>query len=296
MAIIIPVKKNGLQKAKTALCILLAIWILLACVAVAMMIASYTVEFTARVLPDYAREDLSPVLEKDVWTEEDYAFLFRQTGLNKPALDDLKKRSASKAEYEKYQEAFFYEGTIIHDMAAFTTPHDAMEEDFYFPVAPLHDGDVIFSSTCHTFGWRNGHAALIVDAKQGLTFESFAPGTPSGYGSVKWFLNSSNFMVLRLKEEYRLQTDPTEIAKAARETLMDVPYDLTVGVLSPKDQCKDGRTPTATQCGHIVWQAFKNFGYDVDANGGLVVVPRDIARSPYFEVVQINGFSVDKLW
>lgn len=295
-AIMVYVKKTRRKKTAVALSVLLAVWVLLACVTAALMIASYTVEFTARVLPDYAREELSSVLKKEVWTEEDYALLFRQTGLGKPALDDLKARSATQDVYEKYQDAFFYEGSLTHDMAAITTPHDYLEGEVVLPIAPLRDGDVIVSSACHTFGWRNGHAALIVDANRGITFESFDPSTPSGTGSLKWFLNSSNFMVLRLKEEYRAQADPAEIAKAATEELMNVPYNLTVGVLSPKDQCKNGRTPTATQCGHIVWQAYKNFGLDIDSNGGAVVVPRDIARSPYFDVVQINGFSVDKLW
>lgn len=289
-------KRNRHNRAIIALSVLLAVWILLAVTAGALMVASYTVEKTARVLPEYAREELSPVLGKEEWTEEDYAFLFRQTGLNRPALDELKKNSADKAEYEKFQDAFFYEGTVVHDMAAITTPHDYMDGKVSFPLAPLHDGDVIVSSSCHTFGWRNGHAALIVDAKHGTTFESFDPTTPSGTGSVRWFQSCSNFMVLRLKEEYRAQTDPAEIAKSARETLSDVPYRLTVGIFFPKNQCRNGRVPTATHCAHIVWQAFKNFGYDVDSNGGAIVVPRDIARSPYFEVVQVNGFSVDKLW
>lgn len=295
-------KKKGYKRAKIALSILLAIWILLACVAAALMVASYTVEFSARVLPDYARENLSPVIEKDNWSDDDYAFLFRQTGLAKPALDELKENFANltadrrKAEYDKFQDAFFYEGAVEHNMAAFTTPHDRMQGDVVFPLAPLHDGDVVVSSACHTFGWRNGHAALIVNGRQGITFESFDPSTPSDTGTVRWFQRSSNFMVLRLKEEYREKTDPAEIAASALERLMNVPYHLTVGIFSPKDQCKDGRTPTATQCAHIVWQAFKNFGYDIDSNGGAIVVPRDIARSPYFEVVQVNGFSVDKLW
>lgn len=290
------VKQKKHNRAIIALSVLLAVWIFLAAIAGALMVASYTVEKTARVTPTYAREELSPVLGKEEWTETDYAFLFRQTGLTRPALDELKKNSAEKAEYEKFQDAFFYEGTVVHDMAAITTPHDYMDGDVCFPLAPLHDGDVIVSSACHTFGWRNGHAALIVDAQHGITFESFDPSTPSGTGNLRWFQSCSNFMVLRLKEEYRARTDPAEIAKSARENLMNVPYRLTVGIFFKKDQCKDGRAPKATHCAHIVWQAFKNFGYDVDSNGGAIVVPRDIARSPYFEVVQVNGFSVDKLW
>jgi len=255
--------------------------------------ADWAAEESARTLPPYAREDISALLAKDVWSEEDYAYLYKQTGLGKAPLDELKSTPERILEF---QDALFFQPQIAHIDAAITTPHDYMDGKVSFPIAPLHDGDVIISSSCHTFGWRNGHAALIVYAKRGITFESFTPTTPSGYGTVEWFSTCSNFMVLRLKEEYRAQTDPAEIAKSAQEKLMHVPYRLTVGIFFPKDQCKNGRTPTATHCAHIVWQAFYNFGLDIDSNGGAVVVPRDIARSKYFEVVQMSGFDPDKLW
>ena len=45
-----------------------------------------------------------------------------------------------------------------------------------------------------------------------------------------------------------------------------------------------------------MWQAYFNFGYDLDSNGGAIVVPKDIATSPLLEVVQVYGFDPDRLW
>lgn len=49
-------------------------------------------------------------------------------------------------------------------------------------------------------------------------------------------------------------------------------------------------------CSHVLWYAFKQFGINLDSNGGLLVMPRDIARSPHLELVQNFGFDPEKLW
>ena len=122
--------------------------------------AMAVVDRTARVLPDYERIDLAPYLAKESYTEEDYDVLYHQTGLSRTAVDALEEKEMLLA----YQEAFFYEGVLDHYMAAPTTPHCVLyTEDgksYYAPIAPLEDGDILVTSTCHTFGWRNGHAAI----------------------------------------------------------------------------------------------------------------------------------------
>jgi hypothetical protein len=272
--------------------ILLALLILIASGLFALLVANYTVDFSARVLPRLDREDLTQTLAKETWNEADYAFLFRQTGLGKSALDELK---SNPAQILPFQEAFFYEGKLAHDMAAVTTPHDYVQ-DYVFPLAPLHRGDILVSSSCHTLGWRNGHAALVVDGDTGLTLESFTLDAPSSYGDVSWFQTSSNFMLLRLKAEFAETADPAAVAEAALKHLLNVPYSVFVGFFSPKDQCKNGRKIQTTHCSHLVWQAYKNFGIDLDSNGGPLVTARDLSRSPYLEIVQINGFDAEKLW
>ena len=57
-----------------------------------------------------------------------------------------------------------------------------------------------------------------------------------------------------------------------------------------------GRRPYATHCSHLVWQAYKHFGYDIDSDGGPLVTCNDIARSDLLEVVQVYGFDPDALW
>ena len=44
----------------------------------------------------------------------------------------------------------------------------------------------------------------------------------------------------------------------------------------------------AHYCSELVWQAYKALGTDLDSNGGFVVSPDDIARSPYLTVVYHN--------
>ena len=250
-------------------------------------VAELAVETTARVLPSYAREDIAPVLAKEEWSEEDYAFLYRQTGLGRPALDALKGQSDKLLEF---QDALYYEGTLKHEMAAFTTPHDKLE-NYKAPIAPLENGDVIVSSSCHTFGWRNGHAAIVTHGDSHSILESVAPGVPSKISDTEWFCKASNFIVLRLKDATK--EERAEIALWATEHLRNIPYSILVGFRYPKDQ---GENVAFTNCSHLVWQAFKHFGLDIDFDGGPFVTSRDIAKSPLFEVVQVYGFDPEKLW
>lgn len=273
-----------------SLAVILSLFGLLTTVVLFLTVSDTVAESTARVLPSYERLDLSSVLRKDVWTDSDYDLLYHQTGLGAEALDELKSDPAAIV---KFQDALFYEGKISHVEIGPITYRDVT--DYFAPLAPLHKGDVMVSSVCHTMGWRNGHAALVINPETGTLLESVEPGTNSrlSRSGDTWFQRSANFMVLRLKEQYRAAVDPAELAEDARNNLRNVPYSLLVGIFSDKNQ---GREMEATNCSHLVWQAFKNFGFDIDADGGPVCTSRDIAASPYFEVVQVYGFDPDKLW
>ncbi len=257
----------------------------------ALLIADAAVDASARILPSYAREDITPVLAKETWTDEDFETLYLQTGLGRSALEAL------QGEDERilaFQDALFYEGAITHEEVAITTKRDIFADRSYrAPIAPLEKGDVLLTSTCHSFGWRNGHAALVIEPKTGTLLESVSLGTPSiltTFGD-NWFRYGTNFMVLRLKDA--TAEERAAIADTARERLYNIPYSLFVGFFSPKDQ---GETPQETHCSHLVWQAFHYYGYDVDSNGGPLCAPQDIARSDLFEVVQVFGFDPLKLW
>ena len=257
----------------------------------ALLIADAAVDASARVLPSYERKDIAQLLERESWSESDYETLYLQTGLGRAALDEMKD---DPERILTFQDALFYDGELAHEEVAVTTKRDIFADTRYrAPMVDLQDGDVLITSTCHSFGWRNGHAALVVNGANGSLLESVSLGIPStitAYGS-DWFCYGTNFMVLRLKdagEEAR-----AEIAQTARERLYNVPYSLTVGFLSPKDQ---GETPQGTHCSHLVWQAYHYFGYDIDSDGGPLCTAQDISRSDLFEVVQVFGFDPVKLW
>lgn len=273
------------------LAVLFGIIAFLALLCAALLIADAAVDASARVLPSYAREDIAQLLEQESWSESDYETLYLQTGLGRAALDEMKD---DPERILTFQDALFYDGELAHEEVAVTTKRDIFADTRYrAPMVDLQDGDVLITSTCHSFGWRNGHAALVVNGANGSLLESVSLGIPStitAYGS-DWFCYGTNFMVLRLKdagEEAR-----AEIAQTARERLYNVPYSLTVGFLSPKDQ---GETPQGTHCSHLVWQAYHYFGYDIDSDGGPLCTAQDIARSDLFEVVQVFGFDPVKLW
>lgn len=273
------------------LAVLFGIIAFLALLCAALLIADAAVDASARVLPSYAREDIAQLLEQESWSESDYETLYLQTGLGRAALDEMKD---DPERILTFQDALFYDGDLAHEEVAVTTKRDIFADTRYrAPMVDLQDGDVLITSTCHSFGWRNGHAALVVNGTNGSLLESVSLGIPStitAYGS-DWFCYGTNFMVLRLKdagEEAR-----AEIAQTARERLYNVPYSLTVGFLSPKDQ---GETPQGTHCSHLVWQAYHYFGYDIDSDGGPLCTAQDISRSDLFEVVQVFGFDPVKLW
>ena len=273
------------------LAVLFGIIAFLALLCAALLIADAAVDASARVLLSYERKDIAQLLEQESWSESDYETLYLQTGLGRAALDEMKD---DPERILTFQDALFYDGDLAHEEVAVTTKRDIFADTRYrAPMVDLQDGDVLITSTCHSFGWRNGHAALVVNGTNGSLLESVSLGIPStitAYGS-DWFCYGTNFMVLRLKdagEEAR-----AEIAQTARERLYNVPYSLTVGFLSPKDQ---GETPQGTHCSHLVWQAYHYFGYDIDSDGGPLCTAQDIARSDLFEVVQVFGFDPVKLW
>ncbi len=308
-------KTKPYKRTLRALYILLAIFLFLAGVATFFLIASSTADLHARVLPPYAREDISPILEKSpaAWTEGDVEILRAQTGI---LSEEALRREAEQGGRERllaFQDALFFEGKLVHEtIVEGVTFHDMLYAEnaqgealtpYHAPIVTLEAGDVIVTSTTHTLGFRHGHAALML--RGGMMIQSVALGIPSQVlpqsnesAGVPFFQYSANFIVLRPKREAG-ESDAdyaarrAEIADFAAAHLEDIPYSLTVGIFSKKDQ---GDDPKATHCSHLVWQAFKHFGYDIDADGGPVVTPRDISESDCFETVQVYGFDPAKGW
>ena len=81
-----------------------------------------------------------------------------------------------------------------------------------------------------------------------------------------------------------------KVAEYALKNLVGINYSSLVGIFSSKNSI------SKTHCSHLVWYAYKQFGIDLDSNGGTMVMSKDIANSPYLEIVQIFGFEPNKLW
>lgn len=239
-------------------------------------------EQTARTPPDAVPCDLSGLLTKARWSAADYRTLTAQTGLAPAALDLLRQRGELAA-IPDIQQAYFRPAATACTASHLLSRSERLT-DGSAPLAALEDGDILITPCSHVLGWRNGHAALVVDAGQGITLEAIVIGQDSALRSI------DRWEQLPAVAVYRLRGADAEtrsaIAQAAARRLTDVPYALTVGILSPK------RTPGAvsgTQCAHLVWEAFAAFGYDLDANGGGLVTPGDLARSPLLELKQVYG-------
>lgn len=237
--------------------------------------------------PDYPQEVIDEELEKK--DERDYALLYRQTGLTKAGVDRcLDRGGAGKQKILSIQEDYFKKYKVKNDFFAPFVCTDYIDETI--TNVYLEDGDIIVTSSTHFSGWRIGHAGLVTDAARGNVLQASAYGSSSAIGKISDFTDRVNFMVLRVKDEYATDETRKEIAAYAEENLQGKIYDISAGVLSSKNKVK------RTQCAHLVWYAYKQFGIDIDGNGGPVVTPRNIANSPKIELVQVFGFNPYKLW
>lgn len=244
-------------------------------------------EPAARWTPDYPKADLSAVLEKEELTSGDYALLFAQTGLSEVAVDALRETGGTE-KILRIQDAFFSEPEFS---CAPNSPISWEERTGSAPdiLAPLEEGDILITLCSHTYGWRNGHAAIVVDAENGRTLEAVVLGQDSSIQTVEKWEGYPSFLVFRLGDV------PAETRAAAadyaREHLNGIPYSLTVGILSPKHPQTE-----RTHCSHLVWEAYRQFGFDLDSDGGLIVTPKDLANSPLLELKQVYGMDPQVLW
>ena len=236
--------------------------------------------------PDYDKVPLSAILDKTNLSESDYETIYRQTGLTKIGADRMiAKGSTGKSKILALQTAYFAEHTVEHDLFSPLICTDFIDE--YIPCVFLEDGDILVTDSTHLSGWRMGHAGLVTDGGAGEVLQASAYGSSSDLGTTKDFTDRITFMVLSPRVDPEIKK---QVANYARENLLGKIYDVTCGVLSSKNKVE------RTQCAHIVWYAYKQFGIDLDSNGGLVVTPRNLAQSPLVDVVQVFGFNPQKLW
>ena len=256
-------------------------------IAACYMASAFYAESVAYIPPANQKQDISGVIGKksSELTDEDLCFIFEQTGLGKSAVTGLEDLSLLYG----YQESYFAspEFECIKN-----SPVSFEERITGKPVklAPLEDGDILVTSSAHVLSWRNGHAAIVVDADSGITLEAVVIGKNSKTQDISKWTRYPNFAVLRLKDADKKER--AQIARFAMENLYNIPYNVFIG-LYPMKYSRLGNV-TGTQCAHLIWTAYAAYGYDIDSSRGLIVTPRDILNSDRFEIVQVYGMVTAK--
>lgn len=263
----------------------------------------------AHYTPEYARLDIVPILQKENLKEADYKLLFLQTGITQAGVVELREKGKQSA-LLLLQERFFADveleclrsNLIVQSERLVSANVQAIDAEFSLPT--IQNGDILISFSGHVFGWRNGHAAIVVDAEKGLTLEATTLGSVSRFCDIEKWAEYPCFALLRLKGI--TAEDGAEIAEYAGENLVGISYRLLSFAGDGKVATSSGirrkslaeeveesvqEALNGTHCAHLVWTAYAHFGYNLDSDGGLVVTPRDIFDSDLLEVVQIYGLN-----
>lgn len=226
--------------------------------------------------PDYPRVTLSE--------DSDHETIFLQTGLSRAAVDKLLADGDFQAILDA-QDAFFDPPeAACSPLLGWFTREDRLVDARGTPLINLQPGDIIITLSTHSFGWRHGHAGLVID--ENTTLECVVLGTDSKLMKSSHWTTYSNYAVLRLKDiTPELQQ---EIAEYGTTTLLGVPYHLTSGFIGPKAPDPDD-WQFGLHCSYLVWYAWNHFGYDLDSDGGRLASSYDLLHSDLLEVVQVYG-------
>ena len=242
---------------------------------------------------DTEYEDLSDLIEKlnnnEVLTTDEYKIISIQTGLSKTSIDKLIEKTEPKKLLDYQNDHLYNQEEVLSTFFFGSYQHELVKNHLQF--VDIQDGDVLVTSTSHTFGFRHGHSGIVVDAGKGLTVESYTPFSDSKYDKLYTWLAFPEVMVLRLKEEYRYLIN--DIVEYTKNYLVGVKYSL---LASTKQKITSTTKINKTQCSHLVWAAYYAFGIDLNSDGSWLVTANDISRSPYLEVVEVKGFHYLELW
>ncbi len=243
--------------------------------------------------PEAPMQDIGYLLSKATLTPLDYSFLLSQTGLGKPALDDLLKKPDGITRIQSIQKNYYIRHKmIIEKLNTFTRQEtldlECINNTSDLGMAPLKNGDILLTKSTHTLFWRHGHCGIVIDANKGITLESLEPGTISMKQDISKWQYYSTLKIMRLKNVKYNAIE--KVVRYVEDNLIGKEYR----ILAFK---KTGKAvPDYVNCSQLIWQAFISSGLDLDSNKGIFVTPEDIAKSPLLEVVQIKGFDPDKAW
>jgi len=285
-----------------------------------LFVYSWTMEAIpqAHISPQSEPQDILPILEQTQITDNQLNILSGQTGLHPGTIQKFLNQGKTQLLLQLQQCYFAPIRIATHSSTPLTISEHLVDEEGRritgMPLVDLQDGDILITKNSRFLGWRNGHAALVVDAEKGILLEAVMLGTATRLNTVEKWSAYPSFQVLRLRDEYAqkeaetqntvngAKSLPQKIAAYATKNLTEVPYHLHAGIwerLSPTKiktvQAADSgeihvSALKGTHCAHLVWYAYKQFGIDLDSDGGLIVTPCDIQNSDYLEVVQSYGY------
>lgn len=245
-----------------------------------------------RQTQEIKRQDIRPILEKRYLREDDYKMIFSQTGVARAGTERILSREKNPDKtFIEFQE-FFLEMCHVECCREnlFTMQDQRQDMGEPQPLVPLENGDILISFSSHSLGWRHGHAGLVVDAEKEKVLEAVTPGKCSEIKSMGYWRKCSEFMIFRLKNaSYKKRA---QIASYASEHLCGIPYSLLSGIFGEEEK---GQTPLSAHCAYLIWYAFFCFGYDLDADGGMIVTVMDLAKSPQLELLQVFGMDTKEV-
>lgn len=273
-------------------------------VVLAVLIVFFSVDFILSEITDkWAYEDakgddtkwvqITKKIDNNIQlTDSDYAEIFAQSGLGKPAVDKLlsEERPDRIDEYRNYylqdKEFYCYRKGVFACHEHIT---DVDGKEIYNPYfADLQNGDIVLTLSIHSLGWRHGHATIITDAQNGKGVQAVMVGEKSNSSSTWSWTKYPLVAVLRPKnvdENVRNQA-----GQYAEDNLKGLYYSLLGGVFSGRNPEKPLKT---TQCAHLVWYAYLTCGVDIAPESGRIITPKDFLKSDNLEIVQVYGNITD---
>ncbi len=232
----------------------------------------------------YEKQDIADVIRKDNLTDEDFMLIYKQTGISPGVAKEL-INDKNYEFLEEMNDLYFNEPNSEKIYIAWPVTLQETNTDRRTPLVPLKTGDILITFNTHTLDWRHGHAALVLDGNSNTLLEHMAIGQTSCVTNARSWGDYPAFAVLRYPDE----KVSAQAAAYAQEHLIGLEYNILAGFFK-KDK-SDENKPSSSHCSHIVWQAYKAHGVDIDQNGGIFVTPKDIARSQKLKVVQIYGLN-----
>jgi len=269
---------------------ILTVMILLA-VTVALYIWTKHSEKQAHVMPGAEMISIEEPVRKPEWAAADLQLLQEQTGLSSEALFYLAEKDR-KEDILLFQKAYFQPVIISCRANTIITREECVVDEMGIskvgmPIPYLEEGDILITGCSHFLGWRNGHAALVVNAEKRLILEAQVLGQPAVITTMNHWERYPSFMVLRLKGADK--EERKAIAAYAEKYLEGVSYRLAAGIMDRIANKSMKEIPQGTHCAHLVWYAYKMYGYDLDSDGGIIVTPKDIAKSEKLKIIQSYG-------